>query len=32
MKTLIASGIAAAALVSAASADVTYTLTNQTFN
>ena len=31
MKTLIASGIAAAALVSAASADVTYTLTNQTF-
>ena len=31
MKTLIASGIAAAALVSAASADVTYILTNQTF-
>ena len=31
MKTLIASGIAAAALVSAASADVTYTLTNATF-
>ena len=31
MKTLIASGIAAAALVSAASANVTYTLTNQTF-
>ena len=31
MKTLIASSIAAAALVSAASADVTYTLTNQTF-
>jgi len=29
MKTLIASGIAAAALVSAASADVTYTFTNQ---
>ena len=32
MKTLIASGIAAAALVSAASADVTYTLTNATFD
>jgi len=32
MKTLIASGIAAAALVSAASADVTYTLTNETFS
>jgi hypothetical protein len=31
MKTLIASSIAAAALVSAASADVTYTLTNATF-
>jgi MYXO-CTERM domain-containing protein len=31
MKTLIASGIAAAALVSAASADVTYTLTSATF-
>jgi MYXO-CTERM domain-containing protein len=31
MKTLIASGIAAAVLVSAASADVTYTLTNATF-
>jgi MYXO-CTERM domain-containing protein len=31
MKTLIASGIAAAALVSAASADITYTLTNATF-
>jgi MYXO-CTERM domain-containing protein len=29
MKTLIASGIAAASLVSAASADVTYTFTNQ---
>jgi hypothetical protein len=32
MKTLIASGIAAAALVSAASADVTYTVTNATFD
>jgi MYXO-CTERM domain-containing protein len=31
MKTLIASGIAASALVSAASADVTYTLTSATF-
>ena len=31
MKTFIASGIAAAALVSAASADITVTLTNQTF-
>jgi hypothetical protein len=31
VKTLIASGIAAAALVSAASADITYTLTNATF-
>ena len=31
MKTLIASGIAAAALVSAASEDVTYTLTSATF-
>ena len=31
MKTFIASGIAAAALVSAASADVTYTFTNQTW-
>jgi MYXO-CTERM domain-containing protein len=31
MKTLIASGIAAAALVSAASADVTFTFTNQTW-
>ena len=31
MKTFIASGIAAASLVSAASADITVTLTNQTF-
>ncbi len=31
MKTILAAGVAAAALVSAASADVTYTLTNQTF-
>jgi len=31
MKTFIASGVAAAALVSAASADVTYTFTNQTW-
>lgn len=31
MKTFIASGIAAAALVSAASADVTYSFTNQTW-
>ncbi|MFM8639117.1 MAG: hypothetical protein ACKOEL_00560, partial [Planctomycetota bacterium] len=31
MKTFIASGVAAAALVSAASADITITLTNQTF-
>lgn len=30
MKAFIASGVAAAALVSAASADVTYTFTNQT--
>lgn len=31
MKTVLAAGVAAAALVSAASADVTVTLTNQTF-
>jgi MYXO-CTERM domain-containing protein len=31
MKTFIASGIAAAAVASAASADITFTLTNQTF-
>ena len=31
MKTVLAAGVAAAALVSAASADVTYTLTNTTF-
>lgn len=31
MKTILAAGVAAAALVSAASADVTYTMTNQTW-
>ena len=31
MKTILAAGVAAAALVSAASADVTYTLTNSSF-